>query len=302
MIKFVQRNDLDDEKYNRCVKESHQALLYAYSWYLDCIVDNWGVLVLNDYEAVMPIPLRKKYTIEYVYPPLWILQLGIFSKNENALELEFLTELKKRFKFIELRLNTGNTSKDLSNVYSMSQFQTLDLQLSYEEIFDLYKSDRKKDLKKATKYDLVECWGDTPEKLIKLFKENVGARVSNIKEKDYQNLRALIEVCVEKRVGEILSIYGAKDELVASAFFIKNREEVTILCSSTDFSNRKNGANTFLIDRAIYKYQTQFKTFNFGGSSIDSIATYFLSFKGVTKKYPFVRENNLPWFLKVFKS
>ena len=70
--------------------------------------------------------------------------------------------------------------------------------------------------------------------------------------------------CIGRRVGEILSIYE-KDKIVASAFFIKHKKAITILCSSTDFKNRKNGANTFLIDRAIDKYHQDYSLMNFGG-------------------------------------
>ena len=87
-IKYIHREHLDEEKYNQCIATSLQSKIYAFSWYLDIVCDNWDVLVLDDYEAVMPIPWRKKYGIKYVYPPFWVLQLGVFSnevidENEN---------------------------------------------------------------------------------------------------------------------------------------------------------------------------------------------------------------------------
>ena len=106
-IKYIHREHLDEEKYNQCIDTSIQSKIYAFSWYLDIVCNNWDVLVLNDYEAVMPLPWRKKYGIKYVYPPFWVLQLGVFSKdviNEN----EFLTPLFNKFKFVELRTNTHN--------------------------------------------------------------------------------------------------------------------------------------------------------------------------------------------------
>ena len=119
--------------------------------------------------------------------------------------------------------------------------------------------------------------------------------------KDYVKLLRLMNECIKNRVGEVLSIYDANTNLVASGFFLKNKDEVTILVSSTDFKNRKNGANTFLIDRAIYKYQKNFETFNFGGSSMQTIAKYFLSFGGNSTEYQQIKYNNLPLLLKLFK-
>ena len=52
---------IDREKWDACVSNSHNPLIYARSFYLDHISDNWSGLVLNDYEAVMPICWRKKF-------------------------------------------------------------------------------------------------------------------------------------------------------------------------------------------------------------------------------------------------
>lgn len=72
---------------------------------------------------------------------------------------------------------------------------------------------------------------------------------------------------------------------MASGFFLKYQKELAILVSYTDSKNRKNGANTCLINSAIYKYQKNFEVFNFGGSSMQTIAKYFLSFLGETNQY-----------------
>ena len=64
-IKYLSREELDDVKYNNCITESKQALLYGYTWYLDIVCDRWDVLVLDDYVAVMPVPWRKKYGIKF---------------------------------------------------------------------------------------------------------------------------------------------------------------------------------------------------------------------------------------------
>lgn len=284
MIKLVSRSELNEDKYNACVESSQQSLIYAYSWYLDIVCDQWNVLVLDDYDVVMPVPYRRKYLIPYVHPPLWVLQLGLFSKKKFH-QSDFISTLEKKFRFIELRLNSENTLEKESSLFVEKQFQELDLTQEYEAIENAYQSDRKKDLKRANKHQLKIEWGSGAKELIRLFQNNVGKRTPEIKEQDYSNLEKLIKTCVDRDVGEICSVYQ-EEQLVASAFFLKHQETVTILCSSTDFSNRKNGANTFLIDQAIQRYSSDYKTFNFGGSSMESIAKYFFSFGAVERIYP----------------
>lgn len=300
MIQYIKRKQLDLIKYDSCIENSLQSRVYAFSWYLDIVSDNWDVLVFGDYEAVMPVPWRKKAGIKYVYPPFWLLELGVFSLDETIDYKLFFNFLFDKFKFIELRLNTENIEVT-SSFLEDKQMQILNIEEEYEAIFNHFRKDRKKDLRKAKNVYLIEKWKDESNKLIQLFKDNVGKRTPFIVEKDYATLKKLIDTCIAKNVGEILSVYSKDSILVASGFFLKHKNKITILISSTDFNYRKNGENTFLIDRAIFKYQEKYNLFHFGGSSMDSIAKYFLSFGAETKVYQQIKYNNLPFFVKFFK-
>ena len=300
-IKYIHREHLDEEKYNQCIDSSLQSKIYAFSWYLDIVCDTWDVLVLNDYEAVMPIPWRKKYGIKYVYPPFWVLQLGVFS-NEVIDENEFLTPLFNTFKFIELRMNTHNNFELYSEFLQLKQCQKLVFNTTYSSTLSHYRKDRKKDLQKAAAADLIEKWNDHPSNLIQLFKNNIGKRTPNIKETDYENLEKLMAICIGKKIGEILSVYDKENKLVASVFLLKHKNSITKLISSTDLNYRKNGANTFLIDRVIFKYHKDFSVFNFGGSSIKSVASFSKSFGAETEKYHQLKMNKLPKVLQLFKK
>lgn len=301
MIHYIKRKDLNVVKYDACIAHALQSRIYAYSWYLDIVADNWDVLVEDDYTAVMPVPFRRKFGVNYVYPPFWLLELGLFSLKDAIDYKAFFKILFGKFKSIELRLNTKNNIKAFESFLIEKQMQTLAMQEDYETIFNTYRKDRKKDLRKSKKINLTENWNYDPQKLVQLFRANVGKRTPNIVDKDYEVLQDLMKICIEKRVGEVLSIYNSESKLVASGFFLKHKKEVTILVSSTDFDNRKNGENTFLIDRAIYKYQKTFGIFNFGGSSMQQIANYFLSFGAKTSQYQQVKYNNLPYLIRLFK-
>lgn len=302
MIRLVKRENLDVEKYNTCIANSLQSRIYAYSWYLDIVAENWDVLILNDFEAVMPLPWKSKLGFKYVYTPFWLLELGVFSENKLDDITSFTNALKEHFKYVNLRLNTSNYKESSINNFSNKQMQKLLLNDDFSTIQNNYRKDRRKDLQKAQKYSLKENWVTNYEPLIRLFKSNVGKRTPYIKDSDYKTLEKLIQYCLNHNKGEIQNVYDIDNNLVASAFFIKNIETATILVSSTDFKNRNNGANTFLIDRAIYKYCSDFKYFHFGGSSIKSIAKYFKSFGAETYCYNQLEINNLPWFVKLFKS
>lgn len=300
MIKQVSRKQVNTEKYDICVANSQQSKIGAFSWYLDIVCDNWDVLVLDDYKAVMPIPWRKKMFVKYVYPPLWTMPLGVFSE-EVVDESEFLSVLFQNFKYVELSTNSHNNFSLFPEFQKERTLQFIRLGNDYDDIYKKYNRNRKRELTKAKKYDLTERWNESPQKLIEIFKKNVGKRIRKIKPTDYDKLLKLMQICTDKRVGELLCVYDKDTMLVAAAFFLKYNNCVTELVCSSNFSNRKNGANTFMNDRAIFKYQPHFKIFNFGGSSMKNIKKYYLSFGATNEKYQLIKQNKLPVLLRLFK-
>ncbi|WP_298780596.1 hypothetical protein [uncultured Polaribacter sp.] len=302
MIKCIKRQDLDLIKYDTCIENSIQSRIYALSWYLDIAADNWDVLVLDDYQAVMPIPWRKKMGVKYVYPPFWMIELGFFSLNDKVDSLPFFKVLFDKFKFVELRMNTTNRIQESKENLIDRNLQFISLNSDYNSIFKNYNRNRKRELVHAKKNDLIENWNDNPEKLISLFKENIGIRVKEIKENDYNKLLKLMLICLKKKNGDLLTVFDSNNNIVSAAFFLKYNHKVTQLVCVSDIKNRKNGAHTFFNDRAIFKYQPNFNEYNFGGSSMKSIANYYKSFGAETVKYQQVKYNNLPFLLKWFKK
>lgn len=300
MIQLVARENLDVTKYDACVEHSLQSNIYGFSWYMDVVCDNWSALVLDDYNAVMPVPWRKKWFIKYVYPPFWVIQLGLYSKQEVD-EDQFLRVLFSKFKYVEFKSNTENKFST-SKHNTTKQLQYLNLNQDYKDIQTGYKRDRKRDLKKAKDNKLSALWNDQADKLIDIIKSNVGKRLPNVKAADYDVLLKLIEIIKYRNKGEILSIYDSSKNLVGSSIYVKHKNSVTILASSTDFSNRKYGVDTFMRDAIIAKYASQLDYFYFGGSSIKSIAKNNLSFGSKTKTYQLIKHNNLPKLIRYFKK
>lgn len=286
-IKHITRKNLDVAKYDACIHKAINSRIYAFSWYLDAVADHWDVLVYGDYEIVMPLPWRKKYLIKYIYFPFWVLELGIFSLKKNEeVELLFYSFLNKNYRKINLRLNIENIFDiKFQSLLKYNYFQYIELEENYNFIYNHYKKDRLKDLRKAVKYNLFEKINVDIDAFIQLFKNNIGKRIKNINDNDYNILKNVIDRCINRNLGDLIHIYDDKNVLVASGFFIKYRDTISILVSSTDLKNRENGANAFLIDFAINRYCKDFKYFYFGGSSITSIATYFKSFGANDVKY-----------------
>ena len=80
MIKHLRHNEVDKKKWDDCIDNAFNGIIYAYSWYLDIVCPTWDALIEDDYEKVMPLTHNNKLGISYLYPPLFTQQLGVFSK------------------------------------------------------------------------------------------------------------------------------------------------------------------------------------------------------------------------------
>src|SRR5207249_10207965 len=77
-IKYLLHNEIDKTKWDKCIDEAGNGLSYGYSFYLDHLAKHWDGLVLNNYEAIMPLTWNKKFGIHYLYQPRFTENLGIF--------------------------------------------------------------------------------------------------------------------------------------------------------------------------------------------------------------------------------
>ncbi len=111
-IEYVPYQHIDKAKWDDCINNAGNGLIYATSIYLDTMSENWDALVLDDYKAVMPLTWKKKYSIYYLYQPFFTACLGVFGKNISAgLVNNFLKAIPSKFKYWDIYLNHGNFFK-----------------------------------------------------------------------------------------------------------------------------------------------------------------------------------------------
>ncbi len=284
MIHYLTRNELDVLKYNACISKAINSRIYAYSWYLDIVSDNWDVLILDDYRAVMPLPWRKKYFIKYIYMLPWVQQLGVFYQNENDQKLinDFINIIPKKFKFVELLLNSNNCIENRS--FSKRTNYTLSLNKPYNSIYKNYKKGRKSDVKIAQSSNQIINQVDNPLKLIELFIDVKSKEVKRDKN-DYQILSDLVKKLKELNKIKIYETFNQQNELLGGAIFLIDANRITYLFSAVNEQGRKEKTISFIIDTVIKEYANSSFVFDFEGSMVDSLASFFRSFGAELEYY-----------------
>jgi hypothetical protein len=285
MIRYLTGNEIDFKKYDNCISKALNSRIYAYSWYLDIVANkNWDVLVLNDYDAVMPLPKRKKYFINYIFLPPWVQQLGVFSINEISEDLieNFIYEIPKKFKLVDIFFNSENFIQHKNLALRVNYI--LSLNKPYKVLIKNYKKGRKSSINQAQKNDLEIVENYSHREIINLFKINKGVKL-NKSSVDYNILNALIEAALLLNKAECLAVLNTKKELIGGALFLMNNERFTYLFSSINNEGREKQAMSLLIDYVNKKFSNSEYIFDFEGSMINDIALFFKSFGAEKETY-----------------
>ena len=184
-IKYLLHDEIDKAKWDATITRASDGLIYGYSFYLDAMAKHWDGLVLNDYDAVMPLTWNKKYGFYYLYQPAFTASLGVFGDNLNGgLIDDFIKNIPAKFKLIEISLNPGNIIGN-SNTFSIARSNyILPLNRSYEELYKAYRENHKRNINKATQLGGRTTKEIPVEQIMQLNKEQL-QHIDGTKPEDY---------------------------------------------------------------------------------------------------------------------
>lgn len=299
-LQYLQRNEIDSVKWNRCIDQAVNGMIYGYSWWLDEMAVKWEGLILNDYEAVMPLTQKRKYGIRYLYQPPFTQQLGIFSQEpvSPALTKLFLNEADKHFSFAEIFLNYGNPSPSLISRTNL----ILPLSSPYALINKNYKKDLIKNLKKAAHYRFVYKKDYNLDKALELFRQAYGVRLPHLKEEDYNRFRRACVNALEHKAVLLRALYDEQNRLLATALFLQSHGRLYLIQSTTLSGGRRIKANHYLLDSMIREFSERPLILDFEGSDIAGIAHFYKNFGSAVQPYFFYKKNTLLWPLNLLKE
>lgn len=299
-IQYLKRDEIDSAQWNSCIARSVNGIVYAYSWYLDVVSENWDALIGDDYQAVFPLTHKIKFGIKYLYQPYFTQQLGLFSIGHisSSLVNEFIDAIPNHFKFISISLNTFITADHPNAKVIPRVTYHLDLIEPYSAICSRYAVNTKRNISKATAYNISVSRSLTASNLLTLKRENMAVP---LRQKHFNILNQLISLSIAKGVGEIYGAYTARNELCAGVLFLKTNGKVIYLLASSSDEGRSQRAMFSLIDYYINQHSELELVLDFEGSNIEPVARFYAGFGASPCEYNHIIINRLPWFLKLFK-
>lgn len=297
-IRYLKRQEIDTARWDTCIAQSVNRLIYAFHPYLDTMTGGqWDALIWEDYKAVMPLTWRRKYGIPYLAQPPFTQQTGIFAPEPPSTPLihAFLQAIAGRYPFAEIFLNHANPAPGLE---ARKNF-VLPLNGSYDRLAAGYNDHLRRILRRAPALEYTPAM--PLEHALEANRRLYQHRNRKTREKDYRNFAGLCNRYGEKEQLVLRAVRDDRSQWLAIALLLRDAGRLYLLQSTALPAGRDKGANHFLLDRLIHEFSGHPLLLDFEGSDDPGIARFYSSFGGVDQPYFFYRHNALPWPIRFLK-
>ncbi len=283
-IQYLNQTQIDLKKWDQCIENSQNRLIYAYSFYLNALCPHWDAIIIGDYEFVMPLPWRRKFYVKYLYKPAFIQQLGIFPALRNVSFQEILFLLNKKFVLVNIFFNYANAIEKQYPI-TINTNLILDLSKSYTALKEGYNKDLRNNLKLAQKENYVVSMETEESSIIGIYKKLYAKRTPHVIEEDYKNFHSLCRNLKDRKMLLTRSILTARGEIQAAGIFFTDGRRIYNIMNVTSQEGRKASLNHLLLDLVVKEFSGRSMIFDFEGSDLRGVGDFYRKFGAMNQPY-----------------
>lgn len=303
MIQFLSHQDIDQSRWDLCIEQSVNGLIYGYSWYLNEMAPGWNALVWGDYEAVMPLTGNRKLFIKYLYQPYFMQQLGVFYTRWELKSrvIDFIEAIPPSYRFIDINLNEHNevTVPNGMKLKKRKNF-VLDLHHEYAALEKRFDDHCSRNIKKAYKQQQTIAQID-PALAVAFYQKYKAMATSNVLDSDYEQFLAVLLKAQERQLLLCRGVYNASQELLAVGIYYIHKGRIIYVLGGASDAGRESRSMYYLFDDVIRNFSGLNMLLDFEGSEIPGIARFFKGFGARKQPYFKLHVNRLPWFVRWLK-
>lgn len=301
-IQYITQAQINRVKWDECITNASNGLIYSYSFYLDYMAEHWDGLVLNDYEAVMPLTWNKKYGIHYLYQPFLTAQLGVFGNHLTKEIIDnFLYTIPSRFSYWDIYLNYQNIFSGNKIKSSIRKNFALHLNTPYEELQKKYSENCIRNIRKSQQAECIPVKLFDKNEVIEMAIKQMSTYIKDSKG-NIERFIKLTDFLIQHNQLFTYGIQNSNKELIASCIFLSSHNRYYYILVGNDPRSRDIGASHALIDSFIKDHAEENTILDFEGSDIPGLAKFYSSFGAIEENYPAIRVNKLPFFLRWLKK
>jgi len=288
-IIHLRNKTIDYDRWDSCIAQANNHLTYAYSWYLDIVSPDWEALVTDNYEYIMPLPVKNRYRIPYLVQPVLTQQLGIFSNK--TIEEPIVEEFIKQIPYFSYELNL-NEQNFYDKALIFPNF-ILNLGQPYDQLQKGFSKNTRRNLEKATKLKLKVQAGLTVETFLSFY-FSVEKNFLSPKE---QVLEKLIYKGISENALSLYGVYNDHAEIIAALCVLNTGNRITYLLPVSNTRGKETSAMFLLIDSIIRNEAGSNKVLDFEGSRIEGVARLYRGFGAKYHPYYILKKFRPSFFI-----
>lgn len=293
-IHLLQRHEINTLLWDKVIGNSADGRVYATTSFLDSMAPGWQALITYDYNAIMPLPVRQKFGINYIFQPAFCQQLGVITRR-TKLDQEtadaFLRKVQKHFKYAEINGHSGQTSALYP--YKVRKNYLLSLQPSYHELRKQFSRSAKRNIHKAIEAHITINKIPDATKLIELHSQRYKHKLATAA--DFKAIQKVFDDAIKGGTGHFFYAIDSGGNTISSSGYLQYKDRLIFLMNGNLREGLDAGAAHLLQNHVIETFAGTDLWIDFEGSDEPSFARFYEQY-GATDcdNYPFFVFNHLP--------
>ena len=283
-ITILSSHKIDVTKWDNCVAAAIHNNIFMYTWALNALCDNWDGLIVNDYEAVLPLPWRKKWLLTYMHHVPLLAKISLMVKPNISIPAETIaTALQKRFWFINFDIDNLDLEKWV--VKKRCNFY-LPLLATYENLYTNFTKECHKNIKKSIARGCALVPATSIEKIIEIYDLAYGNLHEKQTNRNYKKIINFAENALANGKASIWEVQNdANNDTLFAAILLQDKSRLYYWLAAPTPNGRQCRASYFFINDIIKMNANSDKILDFEGSDIKEVAHFYQQFAPKTEWY-----------------
>jgi hypothetical protein len=288
-FRHLHRADIDSDRWDACVAASPRARIYGTSLFLDRMADDWDGIVLDDYRAVLPLPRRRKFGIDYLCPMPFSGPLALYGKEPLPYDtLDALQQVPARFRLWDINLDVQG--RELPWPSWVRNNHVLPLGRPYSDISGDFRDSLRQTLGQGRDHGYARA-GISIDTL--LGDALAAGALAGTSPSDRLRLKRLYhDLSVREKAFTLGWVEDGRT--VAGALFFRSPGRIYYMAAWSGEEGRRCSAAARLLDAVIREYAGMDAVLDFEGSDIPGVAFFFEGFGAKPESYQLVRRRRFP--------
>lgn len=297
-IRYTEGPGLDKSRWDAIIRDDPNGSLFATTLFLDLMTDGWDAIIFGDYEALLPLPVRKRWGYRYVHTIPFCGPFAVYGPAASHININaMLDAIPAHFIRCDVNLWADGPFPSDWAVQPRTNY-LLDLSEEYAIIRSQFHSSCRNLLNRGLSDGLHIEHGFPIVSQVSLAGTHGG-----LGETAQRDLLLFQRLCEQwPKVGPLysLAVISSEGQPLAGAVFLHSHTRLHYLLGWSSQEGRRQNASRFLLDQIIRMHAGQPISLDFEGSDIPGVAQFFASFGAVPRQYQLLRRDKLPMPVKVF--